>query len=41
MYYDRLVEKEIELKLKTSGAVVYAEVVGLYLCKLPRRLLLR
>ena len=24
MYYNRLVEKEIELKLKTSGAVVVA-----------------
>lgn len=24
MYYNRLVEKEIELKLKTSGAVIVA-----------------
>lgn len=26
MYYNRLVEKEIELKLKTSGAVVVGKI---------------
>lgn len=25
MYYSRLIEKEIELKLRTSGAIVVAE----------------